>query len=375
MSKKISVVILCGGESRRMRQDKGNLKWGNETFLDHIKLNVTKRTEHEKIIADEVLLSLRDEVVGQKFLCDTSIKRVYDRYVGCGPLAGIEAAFKECKNELIFVVACDMPFVDSQVIEELYDQMMTGQWDYTIDAIIPIEETGRMHGLCGLYRREIVNRVQEQLEQRNYRMRDFIRRLQTKYVTVEELSDGENKLRNINTEKDYKHMIEHKNIHNIPICSIVAFSGTGKTTFIVKLLPELKKRGLRVAVMKHDAHDFEIDKEGKDSWKITKAGADVTALLSNQRAVIMENRPVSATDMLDHIENVDLILTEGFKHGIWPKIMLHRAATGKSLPMEPSECMAVVSDVKIEGAKKQFGLEDVAGVAELLVEYIDFICM
>lgn len=157
----------------------------------------------------------------------------------------------------------------------------------------------------------------------------------------------------------------------IPIYSIVAYSGTGKTTFLEKLIPELKKKGLRLAVIKHDAHDFEIDREGKDSYRITKAGADVTGLISGTKAVLMENRPVEPEDFLNKVDNVDVILTEGYKTGKWPKIMLYRKAAGKRLPLNPEECLAVVSDDKVEGKVPVYDLEDVSGVAEFLVNHIE----
>lgn len=154
----------------------------------------------------------------------------------------------------------------------------------------------------------------------------------------------------------------------IPVFSIVAYSGTGKTTFMEKLIPALKKHGLRVAVIKHDAHKFEIDKEGKDSYRITQAGADVTGLICDQKAVIMENRYRSPLQIIEEIKEVDLILTEGYKTGSWPKIMLHRQATGKDLPVNPADCLAVVSDVPVEGARHLFSLEDADGVAHLIME-------
>lgn len=156
----------------------------------------------------------------------------------------------------------------------------------------------------------------------------------------------------------------------IPVISIVAFSGTGKTTFLEKLIPQIKEYGLRVAVVKHDAHEFEIDKEGKDSYRITKAGASITGLVSKSKSVIIENRPTSIEEVFDKITDVDLILTEGFKTGNWPKIMLHRQATGKDLPLSPEDCIAVVSDVVIEDAAVQFDLDDVSGVAEYIVHYV-----
>ena len=156
----------------------------------------------------------------------------------------------------------------------------------------------------------------------------------------------------------------------IPVFSIVAYSDTGKTTFMEKLLPILKRRGIRVAVVKHDSHGFEIDKEGKDSYRITKAGADITGIVSEDRSVLMENRPRDMDHIFGSIQDVDIILTEGYKKGIWPKIMLHRSGTGKDLPLDPEVCLAVVSDIPVAGAPILFDLNDVKGVADLLISKI-----
>ena len=177
-------------------------------------------------------------------------------------------------------------------------------------------------------------------------------------------------MQNINTPEESHAAAADKKKTKIPVFSFVAYSGTGKTTFLEKLLPELKRRGLKVGVLKHDAHNFEIDREGKDSWRITQAGADVTALISSERAVIMENRPADPEEIIRKITNVDVILTEGYKTGSWPKIMLYRSALGKPLPLDPGNCLAVVSDTGIEGAKLQFGLEDYKGVADLLEDQL-----
>jgi molybdopterin-guanine dinucleotide biosynthesis protein MobB len=156
-------------------------------------------------------------------------------------------------------------------------------------------------------------------------------------------------------------------VNNIPIYSVVAFSGTGKTTLLEKLVAELKARGLRVAVIKHDAHEFEIDREGKDSWRFARAGADVTVVVSQSKAAIMENRPVSIESLIDRITDVDLILTEGYKYGNWPKIAVRRAATGKPLPVPAEECFAIVTDVPEQSGGLCFGLDDVVGLADLII--------
>ncbi len=156
----------------------------------------------------------------------------------------------------------------------------------------------------------------------------------------------------------------------IPIISIVAFSGTGKTTFFEKLIPELKKLGLRVAVFKHGPSYFEIDKKGKDTYRMTEAGADITGIISDTKSVIMENRSREVIDILNMVTDVDLILTEGFKKESWPKIMLHRSATGKPLPLDPKEVLAVVSDIPVEGARHFFNLNDADGVARFIYDEI-----
>ena len=153
----------------------------------------------------------------------------------------------------------------------------------------------------------------------------------------------------------------------IPVYSVVAYSGTGKTTLLEKLIPEFKKRGLRVAVVKHDAHEFQIDHEGKDSWRMTAAGADVTIVACQSHAAIMENRYVDTETLLSRVTDVDLILTEGFKHGNYPKIGVFREAAGKPLPDVEDGYLAVLSDVPLKTDAPCLDINDIAGLADMLI--------
>ncbi|MDR0863047.1 MAG: molybdopterin-guanine dinucleotide biosynthesis protein B [Oscillospiraceae bacterium] len=153
----------------------------------------------------------------------------------------------------------------------------------------------------------------------------------------------------------------------IPVYSVVAYSGTGKTTLLEKLVPELKSRGLRVAVIKHDAHKFDIDHEGKDSWRMTRAGADVTIIASSEKSAFMENRYVPFETLVERVTDVDVILTEGYKTGNYPKIALRRAATGNDFAAEPDACFAVMSDAEVETTANALKLDDAAGLADLIV--------
>ena len=158
---------------------------------------------------------------------------------------------------------------------------------------------------------------------------------------------------------------------DIPIFSVVAFSGTGKTTLLERLVAELKSRGERVAVVKHDAHEFDIDHEGKDSWRFTQAGADVTVVVSGSKSAMMENRPVALETLIGRITDVDINLTEGYKSGGWPKIAVHRSAAGKPLPVPPAECFAIMTDVSVQTDTPCFGLDDICKLADLIINDID----
>lgn len=124
------------------------------------------------------------------------------------------------------------------------------------------------------------------------------------------------------------------------ILGIAAWSGTGKTTLLTQVLPLLRARGLRVAVIKHAHHSFDIDKPGKDSYELRKAGAERVLLTSkHRRALVAEHlhgcEPTLAELLAEAgAGDVDLILVEGFKRAPIPKIELYRAATGKKLLSE-----------------------------------------
>lgn len=155
-----------------------------------------------------------------------------------------------------------------------------------------------------------------------------------------------------------------------PIVSIVGKSDAGKTTLLEKLIPELKRRGYRVAVIKHDAHSFEIDQPGKDSWRHRQAGADVVVISSKDKMALIrrvdQEMPLLAIAAM--LTDVDLILTEGYKRGPAPKVEISRRALSSELLCNADELVAIVSDQTFDLPVPQFGLDDVAGLADLLEE-------
>lgn len=138
---------------------------------------------------------------------------------------------------------------------------------------------------------------------------------------------------------------------DLPLLGIAAWSGTGKTTLLERLLPALRERGLRVAVIKHAHHAFDVDQPGKDSHRLRQAGAEPILVASRARvALMMETPDREEADLAELIEMVrpqrpDLVLVEGFKAWPLPKLELYREAVGKPLrAAEDAWIVAVASD-------------------------------
>ncbi len=139
-----------------------------------------------------------------------------------------------------------------------------------------------------------------------------------------------------------------------PVLGFSAYSGTGKTSLLVKLLPLMKLQGLRVAMIKHTHHDFDIDKPGKDSFELRKAGAGQVLVSSAVRSALITEYEIQVepklNDLINRLDlkNTDLILVEGYRHLSFPKIELHRPTIGKPLIYpDDDSVVAVASDEKI----------------------------
>lgn len=164
---------------------------------------------------------------------------------------------------------------------------------------------------------------------------------------------------------------------NVPIIGVAAYSGTGKTTLLRRLLPILKDRGIRVAVVKHAHHDFDIDYPGKDSYELRKAGADQVLVGSAQRWALIVEQPMPEKPELDVLlerlvdTSLDLILVEGFKPDFFPKIELHRPALKRPLMFpEDHSIVAVATDAPLGGpcSLPVLDLNDPAEIADFIIE-------
>ena len=156
----------------------------------------------------------------------------------------------------------------------------------------------------------------------------------------------------------------------IPMLSIVGKSNSGKTTLIEKMIPELIKRGWRVATIKHNRHGFAIDHEGKDSWRHKRAGARTTVIASPHQVAVVEDteRDYEIAELRDrYIRDVDLIIVEGFKQNPYPKIEVFRPSLRRErLCGENDNLIAVVSDEPLVAGVPCFDINDIAGLVDWL---------
>jgi molybdopterin-guanine dinucleotide biosynthesis adapter protein len=166
--------------------------------------------------------------------------------------------------------------------------------------------------------------------------------------------------------------------HRKPVLGFAAFSGTGKTTLLEKLIPLLTAQNIRIGMVKHAHHEFDIDKPGKDSYRLRKAGAGQLLIASSKRQALMTENTTAREPRLEELltrldlDSIDLVLVEGFKHVPFPKIELHRTELGKKLLYtEDPDIIAVASDhLTACGDLPSLDLNDPAAIAAFIIAWL-----
>lgn len=166
----------------------------------------------------------------------------------------------------------------------------------------------------------------------------------------------------------------------IPILSIIGKSGSGKTTLLEKLIPELKRRGCRIATIKHHSHPgFEIDQRGKDTWRHAQAGSDHVIIAAPDKIASIRRleRELTLDEIAASLQNsapntIDIILTEGYKRAGKPAIevvrraMLNQEPSADILVSGPPQLIAIAADIPLPVSVPQFDLEDIRQIADFI---------
>ena len=157
---------------------------------------------------------------------------------------------------------------------------------------------------------------------------------------------------------------------DMKVVGFAGYSGSGKTMLVERLIPALKLRGLRVSVVKHAHHSFDIDHPGKDSWRFREAGADGVGLVSPEETVIIQRKSGEVDDLeiaISHFNEMDIVLIEG-RRAVpnIPKLELLRKGVAERMTTPPEELAAVVSDFEIELERPVFQFPEVKEIADLV---------
>ncbi len=160
------------------------------------------------------------------------------------------------------------------------------------------------------------------------------------------------------------------------VFGIAGWSGSGKTTLIEQLIPRFAKRGIKVSLIKHAHHGFDIDRPGKDSWRHREAGASEVLIASARRWVLMhelrdEPEP-GLQQLLERFSACELILVEGYKHAAIPKLEVHRPSLGRPLlhPGDP-HVVAIASDAAVGASVPVLPLNDPDAIAGFIVDFLE----
>lgn len=256
-------------------------------------------------------------------MASLGLAQIPDRYGHIGPIGGIASGLRQCDADALFVAACDMPFIDRAAVERMLELFRQNP------GVIVAAAGERVHPLFGIYPRTVLPVLEEQIKKGDYRMMDVLE--EVPHETVD-FGQAAKTLQNINTTEQYGRLTGGK---KPVIFAVSGYKNTGKTTLITRVLPVLTARGYKVAVIKHDGHDFESDVPGTDSYRHQKAGAYGTAVFSANRLMIAkEVKEIDETRLFAAFPEADILLIEGLKNSPYPKYVCNYPAQE---PISPEE--------------------------------------
>lgn len=375
-----ALVIMAGGQSTRMGSDKASLPFGQYSVIEYM---IDRFRPYFKNIY--VSVADKKQLEALKLEERYGVHKIVDIYHQCGPMGGLYAVFAQTELEHFCVCAVDMPFAAPEVLLDC----VPGEKDagYSVAA----HENGKVQPLFGWYHRRIYPTLQMLMDRHQYKMMRIYELCSGQKTVVETAAACGQCFFNMNDRQCYYEALDYiraqeipennnRNVTNletkchnlIPLISFAAWSGTGKTTYLEKLIPILTQKGIKVAVIKHDGHDFDMDVEGKDTDRFFKAGAQTVLISSPKKcAWIHKNMyDLRLDELVPYVSDVDLILVEGFKFGNQPKIELYRSDVCAHLMENITNRVAIVSDCPIQADVPVFSLEKFSEVADFLVDYI-----
>jgi molybdopterin-guanine dinucleotide biosynthesis protein len=292
---------------------------------------------------------------------------VPDALPGASPLVGIASALQRFE-EAIFVSAVDLAFPDPHLARVLLEAL--GDADVSLPQV-----GGLLEPLFAVYSHRCLGAMRRTLERGEHRVVASFPELRVRTVAV----DDRIAFLNVNTPSDFERARQIERAAASPgrrpaLVAVVGKSDSGKTTLMERLLPELTRLGLGVATVKHDAHSFDIDHPGKDSYRHGAAGAEAYVVSSPTRIAYVGavHQELSLPDIVGRFfADMDLVVAEGYKRSAPNRVEIFRQAAGHAEPLcAPGESLALVTDAPLPHPHR-LTLNDAAGLAAFLVRRLD----
>ena len=383
----VSLAIQAGGASRRMGGDKALLPFAEGTLLEWMVRHAAPSFRHAFIVAKD---PTRYRHLGLPVVIDTVAES--------SSIMGIRSAVLSSPTDRVLCLACDMPFVTPALLRRLVAG--SAGWD----AFVP------RHGpyfqpLCAVYDRRVAGALEDMVTAGERRIDLVFDRVRSGYLDVGDgrFGDPDILFFNLNTREDLDRaaaliatpdpagvglfaaarpgavplsprIADFVARSPVPTISFVGKKKSGKTSVLLNVIAELTRRGVRVGVLKHDTHGFDIDVPGTDSYRLREAGAVVTGISSPDMYVwvsLPERERDLAELAADLPEPVDVFITEGFKNQSAPKIEVSRRERSTELICAEDELLGIVSNQDFPSyGVRRLGMDDVDAIVALLLETV-----
>tara|TARA_B110000879_G_scaffold23234_1_gene30399 strand:+ start:267 stop:1400 length:1134 start_codon:yes stop_codon:yes gene_type:complete len=365
----VPCVILAGGKGRRMGgKDKALIPLLDRPLLSYVLESISG---HVAPIALNINTNL------DKF-SEFGYEIIEDPIKGhLGPLAGILASLnwaRQLNQKWVMTLPCDTPFLPKNIVKEMI-KLKNKELD--VDLVVA-QSKGYNHPVIALWKSDLNLKLEKALNEGIRKIDIFTSSLKVAYVNFDKINnDNFDPFTNLNSPLD---LIKAQQILGKlpPFFGLAGWSGSGKTTLCTKLIENFTKIGITIGTLKHAHHKFELDKPGKDSFNLRKAGARPMIISSKERfAMIQENDEHDEKSLFqmiemfskDPIQKCDLIIVEGYKNEPIPKFEVYRPIIGKpELYKEDNNIFAIASDINIESSIPTFDLNNINSISDFIIQ-------
>lgn len=343
--KNAAIFVIAGGKSSRMGRDKCWLDLGGRSMLERCLRRIPT------VFSERFLMMEANSPDIMQLAENCGFCIVTDEVQGRGPVEGLRLGLKHMSADWGLALSADMPFFSFSAIEPLFIRLseIISKGERRIKCILPTLD-GRRQPLAGLYHKGLLTEIAQKIKRGERKLGAMAEAFETELVEIHRYTEQKEYFFNVNTKYDYRLASgraanEGRKVPQIAVVAPVA--GTGKTTFLEKLTARLSRRGIRVAVVKSDAHGFSLDTQGKDSARFRASGACAVSVVSPKGYFLEEATRLPFDRAADKFEKIDLILTESRTHAACPAFSLWR---GRGEPILGNGVTALFAGEKLSEA-------------------------